>query len=129
MASSIVYRGDLVPKEVGQYVICKIKQTITFVDWCPTGFRCGINYQPVKTIPGGEMASNKRDLVMFGNTSAIGAVLQRPGLDFDKMYEKRAFVHWFVTEGSEEGEMQEARANLADLTKDYEEVSDNGDDN
>uniref|UniRef100_A0A2I3GGI9 Uncharacterized protein n=1 Tax=Nomascus leucogenys TaxID=61853 RepID=A0A2I3GGI9_NOMLE len=102
MACCLLYRGDVVPKDVNAAIATiKTKRSIQFVDWCPTGFKVGINYQPPTVVPGGDLAKVQRAVCMLSNTTAIAEAWARLDHKFDLMY---------------------AREDMAALEKDYEEV-------
>ncbi|OWF49291.1 Tubulin alpha chain [Mizuhopecten yessoensis] len=95
MAVCLLYRGDVVPKDVNKAIgTIKTKRLIQFVDWCPTVFKVGINYQPPTVIPGGVLAKVQRAVCMLSNTTAIAEAWARLDHKFDLMYARRAFVHW-----------------------------------
>lgn len=56
---------------------------------------------------------------MISNNTAIAEVFARIDYMFDHMYSKKAFVHWYIQEGMEEGEFIVARENISALEKDY----------
>lgn len=64
----MLYRGDVEQTEIN-CVIREIKsqKTLKFVDWSPTSFKIGINYQPPSYVPGGDLCPVNRAMCMLSN--------------------------------------------------------------
>ena len=101
MACCLLYRGDVVPKDVNAAIATiKTKKSIQFVDWCPTGFKVGINYQPPTAVPGGDLAKVHRAVCMLSNTTAIAEAWSRLNHKFDRVSLSQAFSSFPTGEAS-----------------------------
>lgn len=75
MACCLVYRGNTSKIEANQAVE-KIGRgkTVNFVDWCPTGFKVGINNNAPGHIEDWELAPMSRQVTMISNSTSVQQV-------------------------------------------------------
>ncbi|XP_011298159.1 tubulin alpha chain isoform X1 [Fopius arisanus] len=123
MSCCLLYRGNVNPNEVNSTInALKGKKSIRFVDWSPSGFKIGINYQPPTTVPGGDLAASDKSVVMLCNSTSIRQAWERLLKKYNLMLAKRAFVHHYIGEGMEESVFSEAKEDITALIQDYKEV-------
>lgn len=120
MSCCLLYRGLIAPKEISASInMIKERELITFVNWCPTGFKVGINYQSAAHVPDSEIVESTESLCMLANTTAISEAWARIDYQFDLMYAKRAYIHWYLSEGMDDEEFLNAREDIAELELEY----------
>ena len=94
-----------------------------YTEWCPTGFKVGLNDIPPVTLEDDDIAACERSVVMIGNNTCISRLFsERICGKYDLLMSQRAFIHWYENEGMERGEFYEAREDLGFLEQDYMDI-------
>lgn len=110
---SAQFRGDCPSKEVDQQML-EIQQAKSnyFVEWIPSNIKTSICDVPP--------SNHKLSATFIGNTTAFRELFMRVDTQFKKMYNRKAYIHWYVNEGLETVEFDEASNNVTDLIGEYQ---------
>jgi len=114
LTASVIFRGNIMAKEVDeQMIITQHRNAEFFAEWIPHNIKQSIcNAPPI----GGDQGVS-----IIGNNTAILEIFQRIQDQFAKMFEKKAFLHWYTGEGMDEMEFTEAESNVIDLIAEYQQ--------
>lgn len=89
------------------------KNNSSFIEWIPNSCMSSLCNVPPKGL--------KMSSTFVGNSTSIQEVWRRVGSQYQQMYKRRAYLHWYTGEGMEEMEFNEAQHNLNDLITEYQQ--------
>ncbi|KAK3921749.1 Tubulin beta-1 chain [Frankliniella fusca] len=109
-----IFRGRMSMKEVDEQMLnVQNRNSPYFVEWIPNNVKTAVCDIPPRGL---RMAAT-----FIGNTTAIQEIFKRIGEQFSAMFKRKAFLHWYIGEGMDEGEFSEAESNMGDLIAEYQQ--------
>ncbi|KAK8148602.1 hypothetical protein G3M48_009702 [Beauveria asiatica] len=117
LTCSAIFRGKIAGKEVEEQMRrTQDRNSAYFVDWIPNNVQSSLCSVPPKGL---NMSST-----FVGNSTAIQDIFKRVGDQFQAMFRRKAFLHWYTGEGMDEMEFTESESNLNDLVAEYQQYQD-----
>lgn len=111
-----IFRGNVSTKEVDEHLHnIQNKNSSNFVEWIPNNVKTAVCDIPPSSL---EMSGT-----FIGNTTAIQELFKRIAEQFERMFRKKAFLHWYTQEGMDEMEFTEAQSNMQDLLSEYQQYT------
>ncbi|XP_040844162.1 tubulin beta-1 chain isoform X4 [Ochotona curzoniae] len=112
-----IFRGRMSTKEVDQQLLSvQTRHSDCFVEWIPNNVKVAVCDIPPRGL---NMAAT-----FIGNNTAIQELFRRVSEQFSAMFKRKAFVHWYTSEGMDIDEFGEAESNIHDLVSEYQQFQD-----
>ncbi|KAI9597659.1 Tubulin/FtsZ [Syncephalis fuscata] len=114
LAVATIFRGRISMKEVDEQMLnIQNKNSSHFVEWIPNNVKTAVCDIPPKGL--------KMSSTFIGNSTAIQEMFKRVNDQFAAMFRRKAFLHWYTSEGMDEMEFTEAESNMNDLVSEYQQ--------
>ncbi len=118
MAAAVLYRGVMDDKANADAALAAMRERIPLTSWIPTAFKIGYVEAPG--------ISHRKSTTMLANNTEIARVLERICNNFDKLYQRKAFLNWYLKEGMTEELITAIRAAVGDLLTSYKRAEASG---
>ncbi|CDS36432.1 alpha tubulin [Echinococcus multilocularis] len=121
LSCALLYRGDVTPSVINA-AVDEWKQSgrLKFADWSPCGYKIGCCRQPMVVIKATGMVATPLCITALYNGTLVKSTLTGIGNDFIALKNRKAFYYWYLYEGMEECEFDEALNDFQSLLQDYE---------
>jgi tubulin beta len=114
LTCSTIFRGRMSTKEVEEQMLnVRSKNSSYFVEWIPDNIKTTMCDVAPRGLP--------MSAVILGNCTAVESLFTRILRQFDQMFSRKAFLHWYTSEGMDEMELVESQSDLADLASEYQQ--------
>lgn len=117
LAASVLFRGKVLATEITE-AMSQIKEQYDFVDFIPTGFKVSKSEIPPSDSTVG--------IVLLANNTGIVEVFERILAQFDKLWARKAFAHWYTDAGFEEEDINEAADSVRQIIEHYKSYNEEG---
>lgn len=125
LTGSVLFRGKDVSTGEVETQLKKLtdKYSSQFVEWIPNRMMasiCAVNNPAYRktTMQGAALL----------NTTSISQSMSKISANFEKMFARKAYVHWYTGEGMDVAEFDEALMNVKDLISEYHQYQEGGPD-
>lgn len=117
LTAAAFFRGNVSVKEVEDEMLrVQTKNQSYFVDWIPNNVQSAVCSVPPKDV--------NMSATFIANSTSIQELFTRIGGQFNAMFKRKAFLHWYTGEGMDETEFTEAESNMQDLVGEYQQYQD-----
>ncbi|KAH3903033.1 Tubulin beta chain [Saccharomycodes ludwigii] len=114
LTAAALFRGNVSVKEVEDEMLkVQTRNSSYFVEWIPNNVQTAVCSVAPKGL---DMAAT-----FIGNSTSIQELFKRIGNQFSVMFKRKAFLHWYISEGMDEMEFTEAESNMIDLVNEYQQ--------
>lgn len=112
LTAACVFRGRMSTKEVDEQIVnIQRKNSPYFVEWIPNNIKTAVCDIPPRGL--------KMAATFLGNTTAIVEIFKRVDEQYSSMYRRKAFMHWYIGEGMNNNDFQEAQETMRDVISEY----------